>query len=383
MKPLLIAGAILASVCRLSAQHVTDSLTLNAATDSLKNRIVALEKDVAESKQKINQLRDNVPLEKYEKSLLSIELGLMSGTEIESLVPSTIQLLAVSDLVNVVADLNSPTSPILGSTFVDVAIESASNSLLPKYASKAETDTARAKFKSLLKAIYTGPLVQGVLNSNPISSTINGIIQQAGLFQIDKTSIKITKRQFKDKKDANIPIQLTNTSGPNFGAEEIRQFYSQIADRVNFYKELNEKTLKNDVVIRKLTVDAEVFEKSMKSSRVEICKLLKISSPDSSNVLLREQYGKKSLAEKIELLRENSNFVKAVRLSELGVEQLPELKLFNKQVSSAMSNYVDDYISVLNKYALIDGSKLDHEAVKRQIDRLKAIKDRLAAYPRL
>lgn len=373
MKTLLTSMAMSLSIVLLSAQEKPKDLTSEAAVDSLKKRMLTLEKSLEESKILIKDTQKKSIKERYEINLLSLRTGLVNGTEIEVLVPAATRLLAAKDLSETLSEINNPTSSSLGTSFSDLVLESASKNLLPKYSKDTDNVKAKTKFSSILGAILNSPITQSVLNSNPISSIINSTIQQAGLFQRSNTNITITKQQLKDKNDFTLPVNLENTDGPSFGDKELNDFYSEIKDRVSFYDELKRYNTEHSVITERLYIDAGIIKKSLKASKTEICNLLSISRENAV-----QDFETTYNIQDSELMKNKMNdpkFKKAVSLSDYALEQLPEVREFNKSVVNAMANYIDGYIKILEYHSKNPKAKLDPTAVKIQISKLNSIKD--------
>lgn len=373
MKTLLTSMAINLSIAFISAQEKPKDLTSEAAVDSLKKRMLTLEKSLEESKILIKDTQKKSIKERYEINLLSLRTGLVNGTEIEVLVPAATRLLAAKDLSETLSEINNPTSSILGTSFSDLVLDSASKNLLPKYSKDTDNEKAKTKFSSILGAILNSPITQSVLNSNPISSIINSTIQQAGLFQKRNTNITITKQQLKDKNDFTLPINLENTDGPTFGDKELNDFYSEIKERVSFYDELKRYNTEHSVITERLYIDAGIIKKSLKASKTEICNLLSISRENAV-----QDFETTYNIQDSELMKNKMSdpkFKKAVSLSDYALEQLPEVREFNKSVVNAMANYIDGYIKILEDHSKNPKAKLDPTAVKVQIAKLNSIKD--------
>ncbi|WP_454045020.1 hypothetical protein [Chryseobacterium sp. Marseille-Q8038] len=332
-----------------------------------------MEKSLEESKILIKDTQKKSIKERYEINLLSLRTGLVNGTEIEVLVPAATRLLAAKDLSETLSEINNPTSSSLGTSFSDLVLESASKNLLPKYSKDTDNVKAKTKFSSILGAILNSPITQSVLNSNPISSIINSTIQQAGLFQKSNTNITITKQQLKDKNDFTLPVNLENTDGPSFGNKELNDFYSEIKERVSFYDELKRYNTEHSVITERLYIDAGIIKKSLKASKTEICNLLSISRENAV-----QDFETTYNIQDSELMKNKMNdpkFKKAVSLSDYALEQLPEVREFNKSVVNAMANYIDGYIKILEDHSKNPKAKLDPTAVKIQIAKLNSIKD--------
>ena len=373
MKTLLTLMAMSLSIVFLSAQEKNKDLTSEAAVDSLKKRMFNLEKSFEDSKITFNDEKRKSVKERYELNLISLRTGLVNGTEIEVLVPAATRLLAAKDLSETLSEINNPTSKSLGTSFSDLVIESASKNLLPKYSKDTDNLKAKTKFSSILGAILNSPITQSVLNSNPISSIINSTIQQAALFQKRNTSVAITKQQFKDKNDLTLPVNLENADGPTFGDQELKNFYAEIEERISFYDELKRYNNEHSVITEKLYIDAGIIKKSLKGSRTEICNLLSISRENAV-----QDFETTYNIQDSELMRNKMNdpkFKKAVSLSDYALEQLPEVREFNKSVVNAMANYIDGYIKIIEEYSKKPKAKLDLSAVKIQTAKLNSIKD--------
>lgn len=361
------------SIVLLSAQEKAKDLTSEAAVDSLKKRMFNLEKSFEESRIITNDEKKKSVKERYEMNLISLRTGLVNGTEIEVLVPAATRLLAAKDLSETLSEINNPTSKSLGTSFSDLVIESASKNLLPKYSKDADNQKAKSKFSSILGAILNSPITQSVLNSNPISSVINSTIQQAALFQKRNTSVAITKQQLKDKNDLTLPVNLENADGPTFGDQELKNFYAEIEERISLYDELKRYNNEHSVITERLYIDAGIIKKSLKGSRTEICNLLSISRENAV-----QDFETTYNIQDSELMKNKMNdpkFKKALSLSDYALEQLPEVREFNKSVVNAMANYIDGYIKILEDYSKNPKAKLDLTAVKIQTSKLNSIKD--------
>ncbi|ASE62116.1 hypothetical protein CEQ15_11740 [Chryseobacterium indologenes] len=373
MKTLLTLMAMGLSIVLLSAQEKAKDLTSEAAVDSLKKRMFNLEKSFEESRIITNDEKKKSVKERYEMNLISLRTGLVNGTEIEVLVPAATRLLAAKDLSETLSEINNPTSKSLGTSFSDLVIESASKNLLPKYSKDADNQKAKSKFSSILGAILNSPITQSVLNSNPISSVINSTIQQAALFQKRNTSVAITKQQLKDKNDLTLPVNLENADGPTFGDQELKNFYAEIEERISLYDELKRYNNEHSVITERLYIDAGIIKKSLKGSRTEICNLLSISRENAV-----QDFETTYNIQDSELMKNKMNdpkFKKALSLSDYALEQLPEVREFNKSVVNAMANYIDGYIKILEDYSKNPKAKLDLTAVKIQTSKLNSIKD--------
>ncbi|KKO89255.1 hypothetical protein AAW12_24440 [Sphingobacterium sp. Ag1] len=137
-----------------------------------------------------------------------------------------------------------------------------------------------------MSAIINNPIVQTLANSNPISGTINTIIQQAGLFQNRTSLVNMSSQRIKDKKDVSLAVNFQSPNGPHFEAEQLKKFYEEIKVRVDFYRQLNELNMKHADAIKLLQPKAKVIKRGIKVSKTEICKLLQIPLLNSHRYLM-------------------------------------------------------------------------------------------------
>jgi hypothetical protein len=346
------------------------------ANQSVQQRLNDLEALVNIQKNIIDETVGANTKERYTSSLTAIQSGLEVGSEIELIVPSSLRLLATKDLTETISAINNPTSESIGTPFSELVAQSAAEHLLPAFSTPLISQQAKTKFKDILKAIFTGPLVQGVLNSNPITSTINAAIQQAGLFEKNRQAdISITKRQINQvSNDSPIKfaINTANTEGPSYNATNMDDFNNDLKERVAFYTEMNEYSMDQNNITQQLYMEAKIIKRSTKASKSEICRLLQIE-PNDAIANLNTKYSVATGDEMKNRLKDVA-FKKAISLSNFGQEQLPDVKEFNAKVIKSIVDYIDGYISLLNKYKGNAGAKLNSSKVDGQITRLQTIK---------
>lgn len=373
MKTLLIVLSMTMFIGQLSAQDTSKNVTAADATKELITRIAALEKSIEETQIATDISQATNTREKYKSSLSVIRLGLENGTRIEDILPSSMRLLALADVTTVLTDLNNPTSTTLGSSFTDMTIAAAANNLLPKSPDNlVENQKVENRFKSIMGAIINNPVVQALANSNPISGTINTVIQQAGLFQSRASVVQLTEKQIKDKKDIFLAVDFKNPNGPAFDEPQLKIFYAEIKDRVDFYVELNKLNSKHADTIKQLQIDARVIKKGIKASKTEICNLLGIPSKDYSQSI-DSRYDVQDVNVMKTFLKD-PKFTKALSLSGYAQDQLPDVLEFNESVVSAISNYIDDYINILEKYKNVASVNFKANDVDKTINILKVHK---------
>ena len=258
-----------------------------------------------------------------------------------------------------------------------MVIESASAHLLPRFPTDELQQSAKVKFKSVLEAIYKGPLVQSVINSNPISSTINAAIQQAGFFEKSRQPVTlVTKKQIKDISETlplKIEVNTANAEGTSFGTKEINEFNTDLEKRIEFYVAINQYGIDQGAITQQLYIEAKLIKKSAKASKTEICKLLEID-PNNASASFNTKFGSITIDQMKNYLTRDANFKKALSLSDYAQERLPEVKEFNTTVIDAVVEYIDGYIKLLNKYKDIQEAKLNATEISKQVSKLEGIK---------
>ncbi|MBE9603154.1 hypothetical protein [Pedobacter sp. MC2016-24] len=380
MKKVSIAIMLVFSLGQAFAQDQNPNLSSGAVVDSLKKRISNLEESLSVSIKESVVGEKNKTIAKYKEGLLSIRSGLEKGAEIEMIVPYTSNLLALKDLSETLALINNPTAKSVGTAFTDMVVQSATENLLPKYTNPVENTTAKSKFSSVLNAIFNGPIIQSLINSNPISSTINAAIQQAGFFQKRETTASLSKQQLNSinsHTSASIAVNLGNPDGPAFGDVEINKFNASLQDRVNFYSELNDYGVKQSLETQRLYTELGTIKKTLKASKTELCKVLSIS-PNDVSIALDAKYNPDGLdIDRMKGYLNSQEFNRAIVLSNYAKDQLPDVKDFNNAVIDALIEYINGYITILNKHAGIANAKLDKALVAHQVAKLEKIKSNL------
>lgn len=387
MKKQYLVFFVLFTVTSAFSAYSQDILvTSKVAIDSLNSRIMELERSIKEQReaQKLGEAQtqqntNQAFKDQFKNATQAIQTGLEMGSEIEQIVPSTLRLLALKDLNETLNAINNPTSKSLGTPFSEMVIESASTHLLPQFPNETLKQQAKSKFKSVLEAIYKGPLVQGLINSNPISSTINAAIQQAGFFEKSRNpNIELSKQQIRNisnNSPLKIPINTANLEGASFTSKEMEAFNSDLEKRIEFYTIINQYGISQNEVTQQLYIDAKLIKKSVKASKSEICKLLTID-PNNASVDFNAKFENVTI-EQIKAFFRDANFKKAISLSDYAKEQLPEVKEFNKTVVDALIKYIDGYIKILNDYKNIPATKLDPSEIAKQVAKLETIKTNL------
>jgi hypothetical protein len=384
-KIILLTTALLsfltASFGQTAALDTENELTL------LNKRISNLETIITDQTRRLEQAENNgqqTVRTQYENAISALRIGLEAGSEIEQLGPATLRLLAVKDLSETLSSINNPTSTSVGTSFADLVTEAAATHLLlPKFKDEAVKQAVGSKFKSVLKAIYEGPIVQSLINSNPISSTINAAIQQAGFFESDNRQghVRVTRAQLNNVSRANPNIDLNfptgNVDGAPFNETDMKNFNSEIAKRVEFYSRMDKLATEQKRITEDLYIDAKLLYKSAKASKSEICKLLDIPTEDTFNAFETKFAAGNLTPSRMTSLLNDRNFKKALSLSDYGKEQLPDVKDLNRLVIEKLIASIDSYINVLNEYKGVADAKLTPLAVEAQIEKLKGIKNTL------
>lgn len=364
--------------------YAQDNLvTSRIVIDSINSRILELEKSnqdlkdaqkLAETQTQQNKNRDFG--EQFKNAKQVIQTGLERGSEIEQIFPFTLQLIALKDLTETLNSINNPTSTSLGTPFSLMVIESASTHLLPQFPNETLKQQAKTKFKNLLEAIYKGPLVQGLINSNPISSTINAAIQQAGFFEKPRDpNIELSKQQIRNVSNNSplkVPINTANFEGAPFTNVEMNAFNAELEKRIEFYTTINQYGNSQNHVTQQFYMDAKLLKKSIKASKTEICKLLGID-PNNTSAEFNAKFDNISV-DQMKIYLRDANFKKAISLSDYATEQLPEVKEFNKLVVYSLTKFIDDYIKILNDYKNIAEAKFIPSEIEKQVRKLEGIK---------
>jgi hypothetical protein len=321
---------------------------------------------------------DKAVTDQYDAAISSIRSGLEAGGDIELIIPFTLRLIALKDLSGVLADINNPTSESIGTSFTEIVIEAASSHLLPRYKDPSKQENAKNRFKTILSAIYKGPMIQALLNSNPISATINAAVQQAGLFETDRPSeLTLTRAQIREPENNPITLNTANSEGASFTNTEMEAFNNQIAKRVEFYAKMSQYGYDQGDVTQQLYIDAKIIKKTAKASETEICKLLDID-PLSAQTELSRKYTSNLSVDSMKIHLNDPDFKKAISLSDYANEQLPDVRIFYNTVVEELIKYIDGYIQILNDYKEIQEADLDPRKVDSQIEKMKRIKSTLS-----
>jgi hypothetical protein len=315
----------------------------------------------------------------YDDDLRALRLGLDNGIDIEKELDATKKFIALFNYVTLVVDVNNPSSLSVGKPFTEIVIESATSYLLPVYPNNTINENARSKFRAILTSIYNAPITQGLLNSNPISSTINAAISQAGFFE-RQTSQTITSRGLRN----GIELQTSNSVGPSFSDTQLNRFYLDIQGRVDFYNRLLTINNQSKEAVAELNAEYVVVSRSLRAGRTEICRLLGIPSDSNVTNEFHDKFEKRDITpQEITAFINDANFKRAISKSNYAARELPNVVLFKQKVLNAIVLNIDKSIALLEEYkSKATSAKLDASLLVDRIADFEKIRNDLIESPK-
>lgn len=370
---------ILGYCLQVHAQEVKPELTAQTNQAQLQSLLDAYNSMVA-----ANDLN-------YQDAKRVIYTGLDKAGEIEILLPATLLLLDYNDLRSLQERINNPTSDAIGTSFVDVVVNSAADKLIPTYPGEAQLppeQTTKSKFKTFLMAVVNNPVMKGLMGSNPITNVISNVIQQATAYEKPREiEICITPEQIAKaigrKRTPGEQIKLTrsvsNSDGAPYTDDMLKDFYKSLETRVGFYREIMQhaegvRNTNNNLKLRGYALQAQI-----QTGKSAILSTFRVSK-DNYVAELTNLYAGHTGTYWVN----NAEFKKALALANQAIEYLPLVVQLNQDIVNATINDIKGYKTILNKYSaspeMLRDAGMDGTKVNEVIKDLTQIQTNMEKY---
>ncbi len=219
----------------LKSKTISDSILLMKRTQNIEMRYQKM-------KSKLRK-RDSIDYYKIYNSATQI---LMKGLAIGAVVNITKEDDLVKQTIKNIGDKRSPTNDSFGKSFIDIITEQAKNMFS---ASRFKNpDNAKNIWNSIVDKIVNNDIINVVLKSNPITSTISSIITSAAFFIDNDLKLK------NNQKVKEVFIR-----------DEIIKFQNRLKPFLTYYYELDEASRIYDLDKEQFDITFENFTISSKT----------------------------------------------------------------------------------------------------------------------
>ncbi|WP_343662605.1 hypothetical protein [Chryseobacterium mucoviscidosis] len=253
----------------------------------------------------------------YENNYTLIENTLIEIENTEKQITNYRTMLAIAYSFTLISNLNSPTNSELGVSFSDIVLENSK-----KLLGKDLKGKSKSNFILTMERVVKIPLISGALNSNPITSLINNVFQQAIGYDNNKIS-----------------------------QEAISSFNNSIQPYINFYNKIDSETIsfRNNIMAYKL--ELTLFESNFNRYKETICKNLKTDENSAKSQLLK--YFKKDMGQTLSL--ENYKQINnSIEINEVirFINRAQNPLLNTEPFKNANKNYISEIVKLLNESSL-------------------------------
>ncbi|WP_282628154.1 hypothetical protein [Empedobacter sedimenti] len=335
---------LLLSFSELSAQGINknDTISLKILQDqqiNLKNQNIELSKDNKRLLELIeNQKQENLntQLSLLQNNYELIKTSFNESDNVYNQITNYKTRIKDFGILLDVSKISTPTSTSFGNSFTSIILKNSD-----RYLTNNLSNSSKSSFLTTVDRIVKLPIVESVVNSNPVSSIIKDILTYSVSFNNNK-----------------IP------------SESISNFKNSLIPYINFYSGLDSNNAFLDKLLMDCNVDIQMNENSINRYNSRINEILKSTNTDKyialDNLFKKNTNNKLSLEEikKINNSRDIYNLVSLVNRTDIPVVNQDKL-------TTGRSVYIDKVIDLLTELKNSPNNDFNREDIEKQINNFK------------
>lgn len=246
------------------------------------------------------------------------------------------KLLDVTFAGTLISQLNNPTNVELGTSFSKVLLDN-SESIL----SRNLKGNVKGKFSETIKRVVGIPLVGAIVESNPISSLVKSVYDQA---------VSFNDNAIKD--------------------QDLRDFLGSIKPYTDFYYSLDQTTAGFKSELLGYRRELSTFEKSLLKHEERLQTALQAGAGNaqaSIDALFRYSNRQKLTLAELKKINDSPAVAKTIRQ----INSSPEMTVDQSAFEESFNSYIDQIIAVLERGAKNDKLQFDSSTIDKLIRNLR------------